>query len=138
MRCTFWSWEVFPRVLPFGAIPLDSKRGWLSRLPLPTMHSNAEGRSMASGKMEISHEEWLAERVRSALIMLGECVEVNANKRGGIPVLKGTRFTVSQVLAEMAEGRAITEIAEDFEVVLDLLKKLLEGLSISLDQPVPR
>lgn len=83
----------------------------------------------------LADEEWLGERLRYSTIALRECIEVNPNKRGGIPVIRGTRFTVAQLLAEIAEGRSLNEIAEDFEIDLHLLKKLLESMSIYLDRP---
>jgi uncharacterized protein (DUF433 family) len=83
----------------------------------------------------VSHEEWLAERARHAASMLRNCVEMNPRKRGGIPVLKGTRFTLAQILAEIAEGRDVNELAEDFELDLELIKEFLHGLAICLDRP---
>jgi len=82
-----------------------------------------------------TEEEWLAERAKHALLLLRESVEVNPGKHGGIPVLRGTRFTVSQLFAEMSEGRGIIDIAADFELDPDLLRKLLEGFSVHFDRP---
>jgi uncharacterized protein (DUF433 family) len=81
------------------------------------------------------HEEWLAERARCALSMLRDCTEVNPRKCGGVPVLKGTRFSLAQVLAEIAEGRSVTELAEDFDLEPALIKEFLEGMAIALDRP---
>jgi uncharacterized protein (DUF433 family) len=86
----------------------------------------------------LSHEEWLSERARYAVLMLRDCTEVNPRKRSGIPVLKGTRFTLAQILAEIAEGRSVTELAEDFDLDLELIKGFLEGLSICFDRPAFR
>ncbi len=85
--------------------------------------------------MLLEHEEWIAERTKQALLQLRTCTEVNARKRGGVPVLKGTRFTLSQLLAEIAEGRSVAEIAEDFELDLAMIKQFLEGLALYLDLP---
>lgn len=98
---------------------------------------------MATEKQALSfddaaQEEWLAERARGAAMLLRNCVEVNANKRGGVPVLKGTRFTVAQLFAEIAEGRSAGEIAEDFDLELEMIKEVLHGFSIHLDQPMTR
>ena len=81
----------------------------------------------------VGHEEWLGERARFALTMLRDCTEVNPEKRGGVPVLKGTRFTLAQLLAEIAEGRNVQELSEDFELDLETIKQFLEGLSICFD-----
>jgi uncharacterized protein (DUF433 family) len=82
-----------------------------------------------------SEEEWLAERAKHALLMLRECVEVDPGKHGGIPVLRGTRFPVAQVFAEMSEGISIVELAADFDLDVEVLKQLLEALAINLDRP---
>jgi len=82
-----------------------------------------------------SEEEWLAERAKHALIMLRACVEVDPGKHGGIPVLRGTRFPVAQVFAEMSEGISIVELAADFDLDVEVLKQLLEALAINLDRP---
>lgn len=79
-------------------------------------------------------EEMLA-RTRSAVLLLKDSIEVDPQKRGGVPVLRGTRFTVAQVLAEIAEGRSVAELAEDFDLDPALLKKFLEGLAQSFDSP---
>ncbi len=81
-------------------------------------------------------EEWLAERAKYALLVLRECVEVSPGKHGGVPVLRGTRFTVAQVFAEAGEGRSLPEIAADFNLDAELLKNLMDGFSIHLDRPL--
>ncbi len=81
-------------------------------------------------------EEWLAEKARYALQVLRKCVERDPEKHGGVPVLRGTRFTIPSLFAEMSEGRSIFEIAEDHELDKDQLRELLEGLSIHFDQPL--
>ena len=85
-----------------------------------------------------SDEDWLAERARWAATALRECVEADPNKRSGHPVLKGTRFTIAQLFAELADGRNIAEIADDLELDLEMIKKLLQGFSIHLDRPMPQ
>lgn len=84
-----------------------------------------------------SHEEWLAERARYGLSMLRDCTEINPKKCGGVPVLRGTRFSLAQILAEIAEGRSVSELAEDFELEPALIKEFLEGMAIVLDRPFP-
>jgi uncharacterized protein (DUF433 family) len=78
----------------------------------------------------------VAERVRTSLRMLSECVEIDPAKRSGVPVLRGTRFTLAQLLAELAEGkRTVDQIAEDFDLDAATARASLEGLSIYLDHP---
>ncbi|HYV34165.1 MAG TPA: DUF433 domain-containing protein [Gemmataceae bacterium] len=78
----------------------------------------------------------LLTKTRHAMLALKDCVEVNPLKRGGAPVLVGTRFTVAQLLAELAAGRSVAEIAEDFDLALNTIERLLDGLALSLDGPV--
>jgi uncharacterized protein (DUF433 family) len=69
--------------------------------------------------------------------MLRDCTQVNPRKCGGIPVLKGTRFSLAQVLAEIAEGRSVSELAEHFKLEPAMIKEFLEGMAIALDRPFP-
>ncbi|HKI30582.1 MAG TPA: DUF433 domain-containing protein [Gemmataceae bacterium] len=79
--------------------------------------------------------EWLVERAKYALLVIQDCVEVNPNKRGGVPVLRGTRFTVAQLFAEISEGRSLGDIAEDFDIDLVIIKKVMESFAIHFDRP---
>jgi uncharacterized protein (DUF433 family) len=69
---------------------------------------------------------------------LRDCIETNPHKCGGVPVIKGTRFTLARFLAELADGRSVSSIASDFELDADLLGQFLRGLSICLDRPARR
>ena len=69
----------------------------------------------------------LMTRWHSAATALRSCIEIDRNKSGGAPVLKGTRFTIAQLFAEIAEGRSIEEISRDFDLDLDTIKKLLRA-----------
>ncbi|MCY2994661.1 MAG: DUF433 domain-containing protein [Planctomycetota bacterium] len=80
--------------------------------------------------------QWLTERVQYATRELDDCLEWNANKLGGAPVLRGTRISVAQILAELAEGQSAEEVAQDFDLDVLLVKKLVQGLAICLDRPV--
>ncbi|MBI1916976.1 MAG: DUF433 domain-containing protein [Planctomycetes bacterium] len=90
----------------------------------------------ADRHVPLSDEEWFAERSKHALLLLRECVEWNPGKHEGVLVLRGTRFPISQIFAEMSEGLSINDIAADFELDLGMLRALLEGLSIHLDRPL--
>ena len=81
-------------------------------------------------------EQWLAERTRHASRELTECIEVSAEKLGGVPVLKGTRISIAQILAEIGEGQSAEEVAADFDIDVGLVKKLVLGLAVCLDRPV--
>lgn len=83
----------------------------------------------------IREEEWLAEQARQALHLLRQSVEINPEKHSGVPVLRGTRFTLAQLFVEMSEGRGLFEIAESFHLNKEQLRELLEGLSMHFDRP---
>jgi uncharacterized protein (DUF433 family) len=86
----------------------------------------------------ISRDEWIVVRLHYAAMILRDSVEIDPEIRGGVPVLKGTRITVSQILAEVAEDSKLSEIADDFNLDFNNLVKLFEGMSIHLDRPFHR
>lgn len=81
-------------------------------------------------------EQWIAERSAHALRELQECVEFDPRKRCGRPVLKGTRMSIAQLLAELAEGRSTCEVADDFGLDAALVNKFVSGLAACLDRTV--
>jgi uncharacterized protein (DUF433 family) len=68
--------------------------------------------------------------------MLHDAVDFDRDTRGGVLVLHGTRFPVSRILAEIADDSTISELAEDFDLDVELLRKLLQGMAICLERPV--
>ncbi|HEV3006843.1 MAG TPA: DUF433 domain-containing protein [Pirellulales bacterium] len=64
--------------------------------------------------------------------------EVRSGKCGGIPVLKGTRFTVAQLFAELAEGESIDSLANEFDLDRAQLSTLLHALAVRVDVPADR
>jgi uncharacterized protein (DUF433 family) len=68
-------------------------------------------------------------------MILHDSVETDPEIRGGVPVIKGTRIPVSQILAEVAEDEKISAIADDFNLDVNTLMKLFEGMAIHLDRP---
>lgn len=62
-------------------------------------------------------------------------IDIDPETRSGVPVLKGTRFPVSHLLAEIANDRRIGEIANDWDLDIGLIKEFIQGLAISLDRP---
>lgn len=80
-------------------------------------------------------DQWLAVRLQHATQALGESVEVNPAIRGGIPVVRGTRFPVARVLAELADGLSLSQIADDFDLDISTLRQVVESFSILLDRP---
>lgn len=101
------------------------------------MSPNTTSGPMAVIPSAVAHD-WLVERTRHAALELSECVETNPDKMGGTPVLKGTRISVAQILAELGEGRRLQDVADDFCLEVALLKKVVAGLAIYLDRPLVR
>lgn len=81
-------------------------------------------------------QEPFAERASQAVLTLQECVEVSPERLGGIPVLRGTRFSVAQLFAELADRAAVDELADDLELDPALIKRLLHALAVQLDKPM--
>ncbi len=80
--------------------------------------------------------EWYFECNFLGYETLREVAEINPRRRGGVPVLKGTRFTISQALAELADSSGVNEVAQNFDIDANALKEMLEGLSLVLMQPL--
>lgn len=84
----------------------------------------------------LTSDERFENRLRLAGAALRDCVEISSQKLGGIPVLRGTRFPVSQVLSQLADGDSVEEVAENFELDREQLTTLLHVLSAYLDRPL--
>jgi uncharacterized protein (DUF433 family) len=80
----------------------------------------------------------LALRLREAVVMLRNSVEIDPQKRGGVPVLKGTRITVARVIAELADDLSVSEIADDLDLDEMQIRCFLAGMAIHLDRPFAR
>jgi uncharacterized protein (DUF433 family) len=98
-----------------------------------TMLQNLNGTRDRPGL--VPEEEWLAERIRHATLTLRDVVAVDPDIRSGTPVLRGTRFTVAQLLAELAEDRSIADIAASFRLDREQIRQVLESLATYLDRP---
>jgi uncharacterized protein (DUF433 family) len=82
----------------------------------------------------IRPHELVIERSIVAMRLMKDTIEMDRLRRGGKPVLAGTRFDVSQVFGELADGRSTKEMAEDYSFDEELVKRLLCGLAIYLDR----
>jgi uncharacterized protein (DUF433 family) len=80
-------------------------------------------------------EQWFAECAIWGHEALQNAVEVDPRRRGGIPVLKGTRFTVGQTLAELAESEGVPEVAERCNLDEATIRELLHGLALLVERP---
>lgn len=68
-------------------------------------------------------------------VILREAVWIDPDRMAGKACLVGTRFPVSSIIAELAEGRTVKEIAEEFELQEHLIRNFLNGLAMMLDKP---
>lgn len=73
-------------------------------------------------------------RLFRALQLLKDSVEIDPERRGGYPVLAGTRFKASQLLAQIAEGDSIDDLEENLGLDRDVMQQFLRALSICLDR----
>ena len=80
--------------------------------------------------------ELLTERLRQALMQLRATVDASPNRMGGALVLKGTRFKVSQLLAELADSDAVDELADEFEIDAEQIRDVLHAIAVTVDQSV--
>ena len=60
------------------------------------------------------------------------------NVRSGVTTLRGTRFPVSMILGQLAEGQSAEEIVDDFSLDLDLVKGALSDLAWEAQQKMDR
>jgi len=77
-------------------------------------------------------------RLLTASRMLRSTIEIDPAKRSGTLLVRGTRFPVSQFVAELAEGSTVSDVATDYDLSPDVLRSFLQGLAIYLDRPVER
>lgn len=57
------------------------------------------------------------------------------NRCNGKPCIRNTRFSVAQLIAELAEGRTVEEIAEDFRLDCSDVEGALEEVAMFFDKP---
>ncbi len=62
-------------------------------------------------------------------------IKIDPQIMSGVPVIMNTRFPVAQLLAEMAEGRTVKEIADDFDLPFGDCINAIDELSIYLNKP---
>lgn len=67
---------------------------------------------------------------------LNESVDIKAKVKSGVPVLKGTRYPVSQLMAELSEDQKLSEICDDCDLEQELVIKFLKGLAILFGQRI--
>jgi uncharacterized protein (DUF433 family) len=82
-------------------------------------------------------EEWYSECALWGHDALRNSVEIDPGRRSGVPVLKGTRFTVGQTLSELAESAGVPEVAAQFDLDEKVIRDFLYGLALLADKPRP-
>ena len=74
-------------------------------------------------------------RIIYATNILSKLIEIDPEKRGGIPVLMGSRFPISRLFAEVASGRSIVDIAEDKDLDIVEVRQIFEAFASYLGRP---
>lgn len=84
---------------------------------------------------QTTSSEWINHRLNMALEIILNHVDINSSIRGGIPVVKGTKISISQIISELGDDNKISEIAEDFDLVKDDLMEIINAIATYLDRP---
>ncbi len=77
----------------------------------------------------------MVSRLDTARTAFFEVVEVNPLVRGGVPVIRGTRIPLATVVACVSSDMKLSDIAEDFDLDMDTLRKVFESLATVFDRP---
>jgi len=85
---------------------------------------------------ELVGHVWLAQRLLAAARQLSELVTVDPDVKQGVPVLAGTRFPVARLLAEVADDRTLSDIAEDHDLRSEALAGLFHAMAAYLSRPL--
>lgn len=75
-----------------------------------------------------------AEAQPESSVELFEYIEIDRDKCSGVPMLKGTRFPIARILAEMTECVDYKEVAEDYNLESEDVKNALGEIAIMFDQ----
>lgn len=66
--------------------------------------------------------------------MMHDCVTADPDIRGGRLVLLGTGFTIAQTLAELASSNGVEEVADEFDLDPEIIRKFLSGMSLLFER----
>lgn len=77
-------------------------------------------------------------RLTFAAHTLKTIIEIDREKAAGAPVLAGTRFKISRVLAELADGMTVSKMAREFRLDKNQIVEFLRAISILFDRPFSR
>lgn len=115
-------------MIVFGG-PIDK---WIPYRELPESESN---KWFLEKKFSNPLDAQFIDRLGYAITLLNDSVSVDRDIVGGMPVLSGSRFSIAQVFAEIADGDSLDTLSDRMDLDIDSLKKLFEGMSIQLDRP---
>ena len=102
---------------------MRSARGWPPLLDF--------GNTIVSG----DKASFVSRRLARAVESMQQHLDIDPARRSGVPVVKNTRFTVAQLLAQLADGDSIYDLEENFELDKNTLSCILHAFSAILDQP---
>jgi uncharacterized protein (DUF433 family) len=78
--------------------------------------------------------EWSVECAAVGSVMMHDCVTADPDIRGGRLVLLGTGFTIAQTLAELASSNGVEEVADEFDLDPEIIRKFLSGMSLLFER----
>jgi 8-oxo-dGTP diphosphatase len=67
--------------------------------------------------------------------MSDDPIQKCSNRMSGIWTLRGHRFSISQLLGELANGRSVTDIADDFDLDHAIAVEALNQLALQFNKP---
>ena len=63
-------------------------------------------------------------------------ISIDENIRGGLPCLRNTRISVSQILCELSSGESIKDIADDMDLNINELETLMIYIGCYIDENI--
>mgnify|MGYP001590735529 FL=1 len=67
---------------------------------------------------------------------IARAIEEDPKRRSGVPVITGTRFTLAQLIAEIADGPAPHDFSTNFDQNEPIVRQALHELSVLLNVPL--
>jgi uncharacterized protein (DUF433 family) len=87
-----------------------------------------------AGPSTLTADHYVVIRLESAIRDMRSCIDIDPMRAGGKPVLKGTRFTVAQVISQIAEGDTVDDLTENFRLDGGIIRCFLRALSVAFDR----
>ena len=83
-----------------------------------------------------TESDLLRRRLEFEARILADSIEISYEKKGGVPVVRGTRMPVARILAEVADNVRIKEFADNYDLDVEKLHAILQGFSVYLSRPL--